>query len=340
MSIFLALLVLGLVFIIVILLKSRQGDQSNQSLASELRPYVSKTPLTPTETIFYHRLVASLPDFIVLAQVQLSSFLKVDTSQTNNQTYNKWFNPIAQQSIDYLICKKDFTIVAAVELDDKSHLGTKAIKQDNKKTNNLDAAKVTLIRWHAEAMPQPEEIKQVFLTLTQNSHSEISDHNEWLADTQQSYFSRPKNQPASLPKTLAFGAVLIGIIIWGSTARLGNFSKVVSPITQNVQNLNAQVLQKLPVNAYQELLDRQQRDRNAQDEVARQKHTAQQLLNQQQEQQRALQVSEDALKEEVWNRDYKKGVECSNSENMVTCGNKFIQARQRFEQYWESKHKF
>lgn len=340
MSIFLALLVLGLVFIVVFLLKNTQAGQSNQFLVSELRPYVSKSPLTPTETLFYHRLVESLPDFIVLAQVQLSSFLKVDKTQTNNQTYNKWFNPIAQQSIDYLICKKDFTIVAAVELDDKSHLSTKAIKQDNKKTNNLEAAKVTLIRWHAEAMPQPEEIKQVFIRLIQNTNSEVPLKNEWLADTQQSYFSRPKNQAVSLPKTLAFGAVLIGIIIWGSTAIFSTFSGAVPPITQGVKSLNAQILQKPPVSAYQELLDRQEQDRNAQDEVIRQKHAAQQLLSQQQEQQRVLQVSEDALKEEVWNRDYKKGVECSSAENMVTCGNKFIQARQKFEQSWESKHKF
>ena len=63
-------------------------------------------------------------------------------------------------------------------------------------------------------------------------------------------------------------------------------------------------------------------------------------ISQQQEPQRVLQVSEDALKEEVWNRYYKKGVECSHTENMVTCSNKFMQAKQKFEQYWKSKHKF
>ena len=63
----------------------------------------------------------------------------------------------------------------------------------------------------------------MFLKLTQNSQSEISNHNEWLADTPQTYFSRPKNQAVSLPQTIAFGAVLIGIIIWGATAILATF---------------------------------------------------------------------------------------------------------------------
>ena len=337
MSIFLALLLLGLIFFIVILFESAQGGRLNPLSESKLRPYVSKSPLTQTETIFYHRLVESLPEFIVLAQVQLSSFLKVDKAQTNNKNFYKWFTPISQQSIDFLICSKDFTIVAAVELDDKTHLKIKAKERDNKKNDNLEAAKVPLIRWHAEAMPKSEEIKQAFLKYSQDAHSQIPSNNEWLADPQQTYFNNAKNQTKSLSIPLIFGIIAFGIIIWGASETIRTFLKVISPATQSAQNINNQPPVKPSRNAYQELLEQQQRERSSQDEFAKQNFAAKNQLIQQQEQQKTSQASEEALKEEIWNRDYKKSTECSNTENMVICGNKDIKARQKFEQYWESE---
>ena len=83
-----------------------------------LRPYQSKNPLTKTEIMFYQRLTEALPDLVVLAQVPLSSFLKVDSTQIDPKFSKRWFSPISQQSVDYLICRKDFSIIAAVELDD------------------------------------------------------------------------------------------------------------------------------------------------------------------------------------------------------------------------------
>jgi hypothetical protein len=61
----------------------------------ENNPYISKNPLTPTESIFYQRLLEALPDYTVLAQVQLSSIIKVDESKIFSNEYYRWFNPIA-----------------------------------------------------------------------------------------------------------------------------------------------------------------------------------------------------------------------------------------------------
>lgn len=126
--------------------------------------YKSKPPLSKTEQIFYHKLIEALPEYIVLAQVQLSSIIGIKESKKLiiQRLHYKWLNPILQQSVDFLVCLKDFTIVAAIELDDKSHWGEKSINRDNKKDKNLEAAGINLIRWHAESMPSVEEIKQEF----------------------------------------------------------------------------------------------------------------------------------------------------------------------------------
>lgn len=148
MTFLIVMAVIGL--LISVFLKSKPALDSN---TDQTKPYISKNPLTKTESIFYHRLVEALPEYVALAQVQLSSFIKVDRTKINwNETY-RWQNEIGQQSVDFLICQKDFSIVTAIELDDKTHVNDDAIKRDNKKNVNLATAKIPLIRWHAEDLP-------------------------------------------------------------------------------------------------------------------------------------------------------------------------------------------
>lgn len=139
-------------------LKSR--DISLGKPSSE-NPYTPKKPLTETEQILFHRLKEALPECIVLAQVQLSSIIGINKFKAKGEYY-KWLNPILQQSVDYLVCLPDFTVVAAVELDDKSHWGEKSRDRDNKKDKNLKAAGIALIRWHAESLPTIENIRNEF----------------------------------------------------------------------------------------------------------------------------------------------------------------------------------
>lgn len=299
-----------------------------------IRPYLSKNPLTPTETMFYHRLVEALPDYIVLAQVQLSSFLKVDSSRTEWKDYNRWFNPIAQQSVDYLICQKDFSIIAAVELDDKSHAGLKSIERDNKKNNNLDAASVPLIRWHAEAMPETEAIKQAVL-----KHVEIAYQPEpqktpiWQDDELPSFLRERKNN--SFPKSLVLVIGMVLLTIW-------SFSQISSQIAKfTVQQMpkSQPVVDIAPTKPLQNYTEQLQPYNPAQGNTTSPEasNNQAQQANQIAIEQRVKQVNENVLKEELWDREYKKKAECGESENMVDCGNKYIKIRHQFEQRWEAE---
>ncbi len=120
-------------------------------------PFSVKKPLTRVEQAFYYRLVQTLPELVVLAQVPLSSFLRV----RKGSTWREWFNRISQKSVDFLICERDFSIVAAIELDDGSHDAADRVESDKTKSRALTAARVPLIRWRAGALPEVETIRRI-----------------------------------------------------------------------------------------------------------------------------------------------------------------------------------
>lgn len=118
-------------------------------------PFYAKKPMTQIEQVLYHRLVEAMPECIVLAQVQLSRVLGVKKG-FNNATWN---NRINRMSLDYLVCLKDSTVVAAIELDDSSHNKESATKRDQKKDAALASAGIPIIRWQAKNLPNADAIR-------------------------------------------------------------------------------------------------------------------------------------------------------------------------------------
>lgn len=152
LAVALLLLALG-VFIFVILKKRIASDFGDAQW-----PFYAKKPLTQPEQVLYHRLVAAMPECIVLAQVQLSRVLGVK----KGFNFHVWNNRINRMSLDFLVCLKDSTIVAAVELDDKTHERASRVGADTKKEKALSAAGVALVRWQVSALPDENAIRQAF----------------------------------------------------------------------------------------------------------------------------------------------------------------------------------
>ncbi|WP_416244128.1 DUF2726 domain-containing protein [Azospira sp. APE16] len=138
--------------IAVLLLRRMPGK------GAEAWPFYAKKPLSQPEQVLYHRLVAALPECMVLAQVQLSRVLGVK----KGFRFHEWNNRINRMSLDFLVCLKDSSIVAAIELDDKSHERAARMEADAKKEKALAAAGITLVRWHVSAMPDEATIRKVF----------------------------------------------------------------------------------------------------------------------------------------------------------------------------------
>lgn len=147
MTQFLPILLAILVILIAALIKRKTTD-------NEIWPYVQKKPfITVPEQTLYFRLTKALPEHIILAQVNLPRFI-----ETKNSSF-KYYAKIKELSIDFLVCSKDFSITAAIELDDSSHNRTKQKERDEKKNKALKAAGIQLIRWNIKTLPDERKIQ-------------------------------------------------------------------------------------------------------------------------------------------------------------------------------------
>jgi hypothetical protein len=152
------LLLLGLfvavAFIVVAILRKRP----RRHVSDASWPFYAKRPLSQPEQVLYHRLVQALPGHIVLAQVQVSRVLGVK----RGFSFHEWNNRINRLSYDFVVCSRDSTVVAAIELDDSSHEAASRIATDQKKNRATASAGVRLIRWHVRALPDTATIQLAF----------------------------------------------------------------------------------------------------------------------------------------------------------------------------------
>lgn len=129
------LLLLVLVVVIIAIIVALKA-KSQAGSGSEIWPFYAKKPLSP-------------PEYIILAQVQLSRILGVK----KGHNHLSWSNRINRMSADFVVCNKDSSIVAVIELDDSTHEKPDRQAADSKKDKALEAAKIKIIRWQAKSMP-------------------------------------------------------------------------------------------------------------------------------------------------------------------------------------------
>jgi hypothetical protein len=119
-------------------------------------PYFGKKPLAESERELYARLREAMPECVVLAQVALSSL--VETKEKGR--IKPWFNRIAQKSVDFVLClPQDFTVVAVIELDDRTHQRADRRKADATKDEALKIAGHPILRFKVREMPSVEQIR-------------------------------------------------------------------------------------------------------------------------------------------------------------------------------------
>lgn len=154
-TIFLLVIVVAAVVAILAVLKTK----FHSGIGDEVWPFYAKKPLSQPEQVLYFRLVQALPEHIVLAQVQLSRLLGV--KKGNN--YQSWFNRINRMSADFVLCKRDSSIVAVIELDDATHQKEDRKAADAKKDKALSSADIRVVRWQATAIPDVAAIQAAFI---------------------------------------------------------------------------------------------------------------------------------------------------------------------------------
>jgi very-short-patch-repair endonuclease len=157
-------ILIGIVFILAVLAVLAAKLKPRDSLFAKPWPLEAKRQLlTERERALYQRLVQTLPNHIVLAQVQLLQVLNFKRRQRTPAIFNR----ISQLSIDFLIINPDTSIVAAVELDDSTHAPEKRRQADARKDHALKSGGVPLIRWNAKNLPDRTAILAAIPTVTE-----------------------------------------------------------------------------------------------------------------------------------------------------------------------------
>jgi very-short-patch-repair endonuclease len=117
----------------------------------------ARRPLSRLEQVVYGRLVRALPDYIVLAQVAYSQMLAVRRSADSRALRNRFDRLVA----DFVVCRKDFVVVAVIELDDRSHDSPHRHEVDLRKSAFLEAAGLPLHRMNGAELPDEASIAQL-----------------------------------------------------------------------------------------------------------------------------------------------------------------------------------
>lgn len=121
-------------------------------------PVTAKRLLSRPEQELYGRLVRSFPGHVILAQVALSQLLVVNRTGANGNAQSI-SNRFRQLVADFVLCAPDFTAVAVVELDDRSHDRNVQRERDERKDQFLQAAGIKVIRITVAHMPNEAALK-------------------------------------------------------------------------------------------------------------------------------------------------------------------------------------
>lgn len=110
--------------------------------------------MTPPEQKLYQLMRQALPEHQVFAQVAFSQIFLALGGERKER--NSKFGHAKQKVADFVVCTKDFKMLAVVELDDPTHTRDR----DEAKDAIVKEAGLRMVRWNVKAMPTTTEIQK------------------------------------------------------------------------------------------------------------------------------------------------------------------------------------
>lgn len=154
-------------------------------------PFYAKKPLVSPEQVLYQRLVSALPGHLVLSRVPVSAVLGVRRSLDSEA----WSQRIRALQYDFVVCRRDATVLAAIDLNDQSSSANEGTGPDWLKERASAAAGVRLLHWPAKSLPDQARIQAVFgAPLTQIFEERAPSANQsWWPPNSRTHADTPPN---------------------------------------------------------------------------------------------------------------------------------------------------
>jgi Protein of unknown function (DUF2726) len=125
-------------------------------LAEAPWPVEAKRLLTEREHSLYRSLLSLYPNHQVFIQVALSQLVDVPEDHPERQSIR---NRFAQLVADFVLCRADLSVVAVIELDDRSHERSDRQAADARKNKALADAGIRLVRIPAGRLPSEQYLR-------------------------------------------------------------------------------------------------------------------------------------------------------------------------------------
>ncbi len=132
--------------------------------APTARYQTKPTLLSKAEQAFYQALHMGLSDqYLILMKVRVADVLKPQTGISKSE-WQSAFSKISCKHFDFLLCSPtSYEIIAAIELDDRSHQLTNRRARDQFLNSACESANFALIRIRARKIYSAQEIKAAVL---------------------------------------------------------------------------------------------------------------------------------------------------------------------------------
>jgi hypothetical protein len=116
--------------------------------------------LTTHERLAYSTLLRAFPDYMVLAQVPLSRFLKVPT----RHSHAEWLRRVGNLCADLLVCDMASQVIAVIIVQSPGGLASeRAAARRERMTRVLKAVGVRMLVWVENALPSPDAAREAIL---------------------------------------------------------------------------------------------------------------------------------------------------------------------------------
>lgn len=131
-------------------LKARLGG------AGSAPRFKRKALLTPNEAEFLARLEAAAPELRFCPQVSMGALLDPAAAKSDRSAYYRARGMFSQKIVDFVAqSRADGSVVAVVELDDRTHDAGKDAKRDAM----LESTGYRVVRWQSKAKPDAAAIR-------------------------------------------------------------------------------------------------------------------------------------------------------------------------------------
>jgi hypothetical protein len=144
--IMISIILIATALLVVVLKQTKASPQQTNKYS-----YSAKPLLTNNETEMFQKLERTFPEYKILCQVAVNSLIEGRDFASNGT--------IKQMSVDFVLIDVNLNVIAAIEIDDKSHERADRTKADATKNEAFRQSRIKLIRW--KAVPHPNETQMM-----------------------------------------------------------------------------------------------------------------------------------------------------------------------------------